>query len=180
MIIQSKAICPRTISLEGKFPARQAFTLVEMLLVLILIALLASGAVVSLRGRKDAYALQVSTHDLAKAIEFAASQAKLKQSSHRVVFDDSRQTYRVEKAITDSALEFAPVKGQAGMGNSLTEGVRISRVWRAGNEITPLPSSFEFHAGGGGFYGRIELVNRTGDSRIIEVMPQTGQVHVLE
>lgn len=180
MKVRIKAIHSRPASLPGNFPARQAFTLVEMLLVLILISLLASGAVVSLRGRKDTYALQVSTHDLAKAMELAVSQAKLKQSTHRVVFNDPRQTYRVEKATTDSALEFTPAQGQAGMGNSLIEGVRISRVWYAENKSIPLPSSFEFYAGGGGFYGRIELVNRTGDSKTIEVMPQTGQVHVLE
>jgi Tfp pilus assembly protein FimT len=151
-----------------------------MLLVIVIITILAGGAVVSLRGRKDSFALQASTNDLASALRFAAVQAKLEQTMYRLIFNDGMKTYHVEKNASGATQEFVPVRGLAGHTKSLTEGVRLVRVLRQDSEINPMPRFLEFDKEGGGFCGKIELQNRYGESTQIEVMSKTGQVYVLE
>ena len=162
--------------------AKQAFTIVEMLVVVVIIAIIAGGAIVSLRGRKDIYAIQVSAYDLASALRFAAGQARMKQTRCRVALDSSRKQYQVERIAAGSMTEtdFTPVIGKAGTVKKLAEGVEIIEVSQDGREIHPLPDFFEFNDKGPGFYGRIKLQNRLGDRLSIEVLPETRQVHVLE
>ena len=106
---------------EVRSPRRNkpAFTLVELLLVLTLLAIFAASLSVSLAGRPDGYAIRVAAEDLAMALRFAATQAKAGQTSHRVAFYENHAQYRVEIADPRTNGGFAPARGQAGQMNSI-------------------------------------------------------------
>jgi type II secretory pathway pseudopilin PulG len=151
-----------------------------MLIVLVLIAILAGGAVVSLAGRKDSYALCVSSRDLAAAIRLAIGTAQRNQTTARITFDDSLRKYYVEKLADTNTTEFTPVRGKIGLARSLMEGVSIEGVLVDGNDSAFTANLLEFGCNRDSFSGQIKLVNRAGKHTTIEVLPRTGQVHVLE
>lgn len=157
------------------------FTLVELLLVLVLIAILAGSMVVSLTGRKESFSLQTSARDLAATIRFAGQFARQYHTTCRVRFDESSRYYQMEHlAASDPALDFIPVRGQAGRQRSLAEGIQITGITTGVNETQSLPEWLEFYRDGSGFAGRIELANQKEETIAIEVIPITGQVHVQE
>lgn len=157
------------------------FTLVELLLVLVLIAILAGSMVASLTGRKDSFSLQTSARDLAATIRFAGQFARQYHTTCRICFDEAGRRYQVERpAASGSATDFVPARGQAGRQRSLSEGIQITGISASLNEIQPLPEWLEFYRDGSGFAGRIELANQKQETIAIEVIPITGQVHVQE
>ena len=157
----------------------QGFTFIEMLIVVLLIAILAGTVVVSLHGRRETHALKVAAKDLAAAIRFAATEARVRQSPHRLAFNEDLRSYRVEVAASGT-LSFEPAKGLAGVAKPLVEGVRIASVSPVRGQLGPLPTDLQFNPDGGGFLGWIELQSKNGRSVKIEVMPETGQVHIHE
>jgi prepilin-type N-terminal cleavage/methylation domain-containing protein len=162
------------------FPQRAGFTLAEMLIVMVIIAVLAGGVVVSLQGRHDDYALQMAAKDLAAALNCAISRSKLRSVPHRLAFYDNMKGYRVEAVRAGTPVDFSPVEGRAGILKNLPEGVEITTVLFDGQQIDRLPESFEFASNGEGFSGLIELKNRAEQVRRIRVAAKTGQVHVIE
>ncbi len=157
-----------------------AFTLVEMLLVLIFLSTLAGALAVSLGGRQDGYALQVAAKDLGAAIRFSTIEARLKQLPHRITFYQNLTRYRVETSVPDAVGEYVPAPGQAGHMRRLVEGVRIAAVSTDGRQLDldTLPRLLVYGPRGDGFHGKIELKNRKGEIITVEVAPGTGQVHV--
>ena len=163
---------------RGAPATRRAFTVVEMLLVLVLIGALTGGVVVSLRGRRGEYALRTASQDLAAAIRFAAGQAQAGNVPHRVAFESDRRTYRVEVAADDDGSRFAPVGGRMGHSKSLGRAVEVVEVRVGGRRDDSMLSSLEFGRRGAGFSGSIKLQNDAGETRWIDVTPEVRQVHV--
>lgn len=157
-----------------------AFTLVEMLIVVVIITVLAGGVVVSLQGRYDVHALDLAAKDLASTISYGIRQSTIRQTDHRLAFYDRMRTYRVEMRVSPFTEEFVPVAGRAGMTRSLPEGVQITGITRDGQDIEPLPEVLSWGGGDSGFYGVIELADRQAGIARIEVVPRTGQVHVIK
>ena len=148
-----------------------AFTLVELLLVLVMIALLSSSLAVGLTGRQDRMALRVSAEDLAAAARYGLRQVGLRQVVHRLAFDATGSAYRLEVFSPSGGSEdFVPVAGLAGRWRSFPSSVRIGglsgpegrRGWESGQVLVLDPS-------GGGFCGSVELVNRLGQVLAVEV-----------
>ena len=158
----------------------KAFTLVEMILVLVLIGILASSVVVSFEGRQETHALRSAAQDLAATIRFAVREAAVANQSHRVVFDDAMSSYWVETVAAGTKHEYKPVRGWAGQGRRLNEGVTLVGVSSDGMTVEARAEALEFLPGGSGFYGVIELKSRDDELVRIEVLEETGQVHVVE
>ncbi len=157
-----------------------AFTLVEMLLVLVIIAVLSSSVAVSVCGRSGKRALRVAARDLAAAIGYASCRAKLVGHEHRVVFLQEGRAYRVESLVGGFGGQFAPVRGQAGAERSMPPDVRIASVSDNTDTFKEVPDWLEFGSGDCGFAGRIVLQNEAGLSASIEVIGRTGQVLITE
>lgn len=158
--------------------ACHAFTLVELLIVLTIIGVLASSAVVSLQGRGDIYALRVSSSDLAAAVRFASEQARGTRTPQRIVFSETRDSFRLEAwNLKEGA--FVPAEGLAGMPHRLAGGVTFVSMQHVEGMAEQELGIASFGSGGSGFSGQIRIKNRLGEVAAIEVLAQSGQVHVL-
>jgi len=164
----------------GRKRAARAFTLVELLIVLVLIAVLAGSAVVALQGRPGEYALRFAGKDLAAAIRSAARRAAEEQHTYRVAFFEDHRAYRIEVLAPESDTGFVPASGKGGGVTTLPEGVSIESVACEGTAIEPLPEELLLAPDGNGFCGVITLRNRRAQCVRIEVMYGTGQVAVTE
>ena len=158
----------------------KAFTLVELLIILVLIAAVSGGLVVSLRGRQSTHALHVTAKELTAAIRFAVAEAKMRRCPHRVVFSHELRAYRVEAVVPGETLGFMPVSGQAGIIRFLPNGIRITKACSDTDEIDLLTAGLAFDGSGGGFFGQIELQNQSGEAIRIEVMYETQQIRIIE
>ena len=155
------------------------FTYVEMLVVLVLISVLVGAVVVSLRGRTQTFALRTAARDLVAALRFAQAEARLRRCPHRVMFSEDVNAYRVESAAAE-LLAFTPARGEAGRMRSLPRGISVAGICANGEDVAPDSDALWFGPGGDGFSGRIELVNDRGEAVWIEVIRETGQIHVRE
>jgi prepilin-type N-terminal cleavage/methylation domain-containing protein len=156
------------------------FTLVELLLVLVIIGVFTGGVVVSLKGRQNHYALNVSSNDLAEAIRYAAYESRMREMPHRVVFRNER-SYRVEKQQSGFQGNYMPVTGVAGRVNTLKGNVRIAGFFnRDGKALVPVPESVVFDQSPNTFSGRICLQEDLGRTVVIVVNGVSGQVGIDE
>jgi Tfp pilus assembly protein FimT len=150
----------------------------EMLVVVVIIGVLAGAAVVNLKGRQEPYVLRAAAEDLAGAIRYAQVQSRLRGQAHRVAFLEDMRGWRVE-AVGGWGGEYVAADGTAGIAKALAAGVRIARITRPDGSAELSLSALEFYADGSGFAGSIDI--QSGSSQVIrvEVLAQTGQVHVL-
>ena len=158
-----------------------AFTLVELLLVLVMIALLSGTLAVGLAGRQDRMALRTSAEDLAAVARYGLRQAFLRGTVHRLAFDATGSAYRLEVFCPSGGSgDYAPVAGSAGRWRNFPSSVRIGGLsgpdgrhgWESGQVLVFDPS-------GGGFCGSVELVNRLGAVLAVEVAaPMVGIAEV--
>ncbi len=155
-----------------------AFTLIEMLLILVLIAILAGSVTVSLSGRREGHVLRAATEDLASAVRYAASQARLTGCEQRVVFLRDRRAYRVESALPGSDQGFDVVKGLAGREKLLPSSIQIAAISQRGAAGDDDLECIRFGSDGGQFVGEIQVQSESGQSAVIEVLGSTGQVMV--
>lgn len=159
------------------FPIAQAFTLIEMLLVIVLISIVSGSLVVSLSGRQDTHSLSVAAKDLATAIRFTAAEARIKHSPHRIAFHDEFRAYRIEATPHGSNGSFAPVGGLAGAMKRFAKRVRVTSVSAAGGSTDHTSNELVFLPDRRGFDGSIELQNQAGETVRIEVLRETAQVN---
>ncbi len=157
-----------------------AFTLVEMLLVLVLMAALTSGLAVSFGGRQDLHALKIAAKDLAAAINYVQRQTELTHRPHRISFDDEAASFRIESAPSTSSEDFTSVVGFAGRKHVLPKGVRITEYTVEGTRQASLESCWRLLPGKDIPAGEIVLVNRQDEELRVKVMPITGQVQITE
>jgi Tfp pilus assembly protein FimT len=157
-----------------------AFTLAELLIVLVMIAVLSCTLAVNLTGRQDRQALLAAAKDLAAAIRYSAQQAHLRRAVHRLAFYDSFTTFRVEVCATDEAEGFVPVVGLAGKRRRMPEAVQVKGVVVDEREMSELPEALVFDPGGKMFCGTIQLADRKGQVVAIETTGGATQVRIVE
>lgn len=155
---------------------RYAFTLVELLIVLVLMAILSSGAIVAFRGRQKSYALKMATSDLAMAIEYAQSLARNMALKTRLSFDAEHKKYRIEQQAAIGFENYLPVAGRAGMERNIPGSVNISGIMIGDLQTTPPLQNLNFSTSENSFYGKIELQNDLGEKMSVQIEKYTGQV----
>jgi prepilin-type N-terminal cleavage/methylation domain-containing protein len=157
-----------------------AFTLVEMLLVLLVISVMAGAAVVNLRGRQDGHALRAAAKDLAAAMQFAAARAEAEDCPYRVALDDKLQSFQVE-CLRPGSAGFVGAEGMAGAKKAMARGVTVDAIAPASPDASPpedKTAALYFLPDGGGFAGSVKLKNRAAEVVHIDVLPGTRQIHV--
>jgi prepilin-type N-terminal cleavage/methylation domain-containing protein len=158
----------------------RAFTLVELLVVLILIAVMTSSVVVALHGRDSGHALRTAAEDLSQVLRYAEHQSRMLGRAHRVIFDGAARFYWVEVQIVGvDTVAYERVPGMAGSDHRVPDGIILS-----GNLGSPRddvrPTVFEFGAEVDAFEGEIALQNEVFEVLRVVVLPETHQVRILE
>lgn len=183
----------RGVGLQEAAVCRDAFTLVELLLVLLIMSVLAAACVVNLHGRQDDVAMKAIVRDFATALRTAAASAHADARPFRVAMTEQRDGFRIETLSADGST-YVAVAGQAGIVRPWPRGVSVSAVPRptqsAGrptvleNGLLALGADavqeFVFTPDGEGFTGVITVQGPAGTSMRIEVIGPLGQVHVLD
>jgi prepilin-type N-terminal cleavage/methylation domain-containing protein len=155
-----------------------AFSLIELMVVVTLVAILAVSISINLHGAQDDHALQMAAEDLASAIRFAYEESRIKSIAHRVSFADRGTSYRIESATGDQNQPYRPVVGVAGVYRHLASGIHIKTIKPSfGGQMDSTCEELPC-VSPGGFDGEITLSNRRGDTIKIEILAGTGQVYV--
>jgi len=169
-------------------PAERAFSLVEMLMVVALIAILAGSVTVSVRGAADRHALRTAAEDLAGVLRYGFAESHLRSCAHRLRIAAGGHRYHLEAATADPDRPFGPAAGIAGRARRLPTGVQITAVENATGPGDALAAADPPEDGpwtllcvrDGGFVGTIRLRGRGGGTVAVEVLAASGQVHVHE
>lgn len=144
------------------------FTLVEVLVVLAIVGLVLGLALPKL-GEMSGAELRSAARRLAGAARYAADQAAVRKSPHRIRFDFERRAYQVEVAEGDRWL---PDPATLGRAVRLPGAVRIAVVeTRARGRRTEGEAWVEFYPKGYAERGVVQLA--VGDDRVysVEVRP---------
>jgi prepilin-type N-terminal cleavage/methylation domain-containing protein len=154
----------------------RAFTLTELLLVIVLIGILSGGAVVSLRGRGQVHALAVAAKDLAATVEYGREYGPAHGRACRLAWLLDHRAYWLEEAELSDGAAFTPLRGRCGQGHSLPESVRLAAVRDTGGPLDPLPDSLTLSGQAGSFAGTIELQASAGGRAVVTVVTEARQV----
>ena len=179
-----------------------AFSLIELMLVLVLMGILAGSAAVALQGRDRPEALRLAAEDLATAVGHAAAAANRSGRTHFWVPTADGRGYRLLAAAAGADLPSEldepgePLPGIGGRQHRLPSGINfvaaISRgegegdasgvepplAGPAGANALPLPPVARFEPNGGSSV-RIGLINLDGEQRWVETTAGMGQVRIL-
>ena len=157
----------------------RAFTLVEVLLVVVIMGVMLSSVIVSLRGRADQRQLEESVKGLAATIRYARQEAAARREPHRLVFTDDLLSYRVEwfNALTQ---QYEPSRGMAGIFRPLGPGVTVSDFGADVRASPTDPANLAFSPDGSGYHGTLTLAAPDRVSKKIEVLAGSTQVNVVQ
>lgn len=158
--------------------ARTAFTLIEVLVCLVIIAVFAGAVSVSLKGRNQARALEMDARAVQGAIQFSVREAKLLQVPHRLQILLNGQAFQILRQNQGGGEgDFSPCEGMAGRVKSLSTGVRfLGTTERLHMPFGVMPGYLEFEAESGGFIGVVGIGFGDSNFRAIQVAPVTRQV----
>ena len=154
----------------------RAFTLPELLLVIVLIGILSGGAVVSLRGRGQIHALAFAAKDLAATIEYGREYGPAHGRSCRLAWMSDHRGYRLEEAELSDGAALTPLRGRCGQGHWLPESVRLSAVCDAADPLASVSESLTLSWPNASFSGTIELRASTGQRAVVTVVPVSAEV----
>jgi prepilin-type N-terminal cleavage/methylation domain-containing protein len=177
-------------------PAR-AFTLVEMMIVVVLIGIITAMIIPEMRGTYEDAVLRASGRDLVSLLNLAYSRAVSLNQVHRVLLDETGGRYILGRCIQHSGKEdeFVPLQNVAGSQGELNK--HITMVFRkpgeglgeADNTAPPPPESgpdqgppetaITFYPDGTADGGEIELTDSQGFQLVLRINPITAQVGVL-
>jgi len=161
-----------------------AFSLIELMIVLVIMGVLATSVTVSIRGAQDGHALRAAADDLAGVLRYGFEESRITTTAHRVVFAGGG-SYRLEIADRletvglDGTQSYRPAPGVAGIYRNFPAGVRIVAIKHSnGQEVDDMSVPLLCVGGPEGFDGVIRLRNRRNETVVMEVLSVTGQVHV--
>lgn len=157
-----------------------AFTLVELLLVIVMIAVLAGGAVVNLHGRGQSHALMFGAKDLAATLEYGLGWSAGQGRQCRLSFDQSWRRYRLEELAFDGASDYQALAGKSGQWHDLPTGVAVRGIEGVSGPIDPMPQTLSLSSDASGFSGHVELASSDGKLAWAIVHPVTRLVTYAE
>lgn len=188
------------LGISGKDRA-SGFTLIELVVVLVLMAVLSAMIIPEMRGTLEGELLRSTSRELIRGLSLANSQSITVNQPHRFVIDRERHQYRVEKLARSSEEGggFVPVRGVPGTQGAFSERITIefkppgSATDEAGAPALP-PTDNRPEAGGtepGGTAIRffpdgtaegveIQLRDRDGFGLALRLKPATARVRIVE
>jgi prepilin-type N-terminal cleavage/methylation domain-containing protein len=108
-----------------KKPALRAFTLVELLVVLTIVAVLAMVIAPYATRSNEGLSLEQECLNIVEVARFAMQCATDQQCPTRLAVDLKRHSYRVEIALDPGRQEYRPIEKLQGLQHALPPGVRV-------------------------------------------------------
>jgi type II secretion system protein H len=174
---------------------RNAFTLIELMVVVALIAILSAVIIPEMRGTYEEALLRSTSRDLVNAFNIASSRAVSQNQMHRVRLDAKSGKYMIEKRVRETVRgdEFAPLKDVSEAEGRLD--TRISIEVRNEDEAPTgsaegSPASVEekkrsieaisFNSDGTADAAELLLRDRQGFRLALRINPITSRVKILQ
>ncbi|HRI14315.1 MAG TPA: prepilin-type N-terminal cleavage/methylation domain-containing protein [Verrucomicrobiota bacterium] len=168
-----------------------AFTLMELMVVLGLIAILSAAIIPEMRGSFEDAVLRASARQIVDVFSVANSRAVALSQTHRVRFERTSGKYLVESQAgrASRGAEFAPVRDLSGGTGNLDQRVRFEIRARGASPLdedpmtleTPQsPESISFYADGTADAAEVWLSDRAGVGLTLRLNPVTARVQVID
>jgi type II secretion system protein H len=189
----------RTAPFNGRFARRSAaaFTLMEIMIVLVLISIMAAVIVPEMKGSFEDATLRSSAREIADVLTLAYSRSVSLNQPHRVQFDSQSSKYFLEQGTRGSDNEFVALKDVTGAEGKLSQRVTLElkkgSAAQADPERAPLENAFAEAPGGASlenaitFYPdgtadgcQIRLTDSSGFHLVLELNPVTSRVHFVD
>jgi prepilin-type N-terminal cleavage/methylation domain-containing protein len=178
--------------MRANFPGRNrgaAFTLIELMVVLVIIAIMSAVVVGEMSGSFQDVLLRSSSRQLISVFNLASSRAISGNRLHRVRFDRGTGRYVLEKHMRGD--DFEPARDVPGSEGELDSRIAI-RVRESGEIETPeagmeterqegaLDNTVNFYPDGTSDGREIELRDRDGFGLALRVSSITARVQIVE
>lgn len=174
-----------------------AFTLVELMVVLVLIAIVSAMIIPEMKGTYGDALLRSTSRELANAFDIASSRAVSLNQLHRVRLESDTGRYVIEKRVreTDAGDEFAPLKDVPESEGQLDKRISIEvrkademLTTNAPDEAAPVQpndlgesiDSISFYGDGTADPAEVVLRDKEGFRLALRINPITARVRVIE
>src|ERR1039457_5370409 len=170
---------------------QRAFTLIEMMTVLVLIGIMTAMIIPEMKGSFEDALLRSTSRDLVRVFELASSRAISLNHFHRVRLDSDTGRLLVEPRVRGGTEEeFVPLKDVAGCAGDLDKRISIE-IQRPGGEASETTGeqtqevqnptgTISFHPDGTADAAIIVLRDRAGFRLALKINPITARVHIFE
>ena len=171
--------------------SQRAFTLIELMTVLVLIGIMTAMIIPEMRGTFEEALLRSTSRDLVSVFEIASSRAVSLNQSLRVQLNTGDGHYLIERRVQEGTREvFVPLKDIAGGEGHLDQRISVE-VRRADGESAGSTGEREpqnngqtwaiaFHPDGTADAARILLQDRAGFRLALRVNPITSRVSIFD
>ncbi|HAV62769.1 MAG TPA: type II secretion system protein GspH [Verrucomicrobiales bacterium] len=177
------------------------FTLIELVVVLVLMAVLTAMIIPEMRGTLEGELLRSTSRELVRGLSLAHSQSITVNQQHRFVIDSERREYRVERFARslDEGSGFSLVRDVPGARGGLNERVTIeyrppeaggAMVEAEADQFTPTAPQdavanpggtvIRFFPDGTADGGELHLRDRQGFGLALRLNPITARVQAVE
>ena len=179
--------------------ATRAFTLIELMVVVVLIGIMSAMIIPEMKGTYEEALLRSTSRELVNVFSLAYSQAVTVNQLHRVRLDPKTGRYFVEKAAREGegASGFAPVRDLSGSEGTLDTRISIQirrhdeNPSNAREQEAPLVSEedsrsrnsdeiISFYPDGTADPGEVRLRDREGFGLSLRINPTTARVRIFE
>jgi len=168
---------------------QSAFTLIELMVVLVLIGIMTAMIIPEMRGTFEDALLRSTSRDLVSVFEIASSRAVSLNQSLRVQLNTSDGHYLIERRMREGSREaFVPLKGVAGSEGRLDKRISIE-VRTADAELQASTAGLEpqnsgetwaiaFNPDGTADAAQVSLRDRAGFRLALRINPITSRVSI--
>ena len=180
-------------------PRRLAFTLIELMIVVVLIGVLTAMILPDMRGSFEDALLRSASRELVNVFSIASSRAVSLNQEHRVQLDPRTGRYQIERKAEPDELapaSYIPVKDLADNEGRIDPRITIElRMPEEDQSAEPVAESAQgdpsaplagadhiitFHPDGSADGVEILLQDRQGFRRLLRVNPTTARVQIIE
>ncbi len=154
---------------------RAAFTLVELMVVLVMISIITSVVVAEMGGSFQDALLRSCARQMVSICTTAYGRAVATGHAHRVALDMETGAYVIERR---RGHEFVPVQNISDAKGQIDPRIRVE-IHTRGESFAP-PGAITFYADGTADDCQVKLTDRSGDTRFLRVDPITARLEVSE
>jgi prepilin-type N-terminal cleavage/methylation domain-containing protein len=164
-----------------KATARRGFTLLELMLVLVVLAVSAALVVPRLSGALASLRVTKGTEQVFAAAREAHTRAVLRGLRARLVLEFEAGTFRVEeeRRPLESPGRWYEMPGREGKPSALAEGVRFGTLYLNEESVAEGSATIGFRPDGTTDDALITVEDEDGDRGAVEVRGITGHVRIL-
>lgn len=170
---------------------RRAFTLIELMVVVVLIGIMAAAIIPEMKGSFDEALLRSTGRDIINVCNLASSRAVGFNQCCRVKFDTQNGRYTVERQVRDgTGDDFVPLRDVSGAQGRVDPRIAVE-IGPLDDETSkndpginrddqPLTDAISFYSDGTADPLVIRLHDRAGFQLWLRVNPVTARIHLTE